>query len=93
MDKVFGEAIEQYHTDTLEAGECKYVHFVYSNHTEHHQKAKITLTHHLLKDEQAKSEEQPTDAISVEMLDPAAVLGLIQEQILSLPSKVDNCNF
>jgi hypothetical protein len=33
MDKVFGEAIEQFHTNYIEIGECKYVPFVYTNHT------------------------------------------------------------
>lgn len=50
MEKVFGEAIEQYHTEPIEVGECKYVHFVYSNHTDRHQKAKIGLTYRPVKD-------------------------------------------
>lgn len=70
MSRVFDEAIEQFHTDFVEMGSCKYIPFLYTNRTDRHQKAKIQLSFCPLDQENTKAETDTTkqsrkEAISV----------------------------
>lgn len=82
MSRVFDEAIEQFHTDSVEMGSCKYIPFLYTNRTDRHQKVKIQLSYCSV-DQEAKTGADPTkqarkEALSVEIVEPTIASSLLQ---------------